>query len=133
MSFTDGEFVKRCFMRMTEELFPEKKRCVSDVSLSAGTVTRKTDDIGDFTFPCLKNKCQSFTKFSLALDETTHTCDTAQLLIFVRGIDAEFEITKELARLQSFKGTTTREDIFQKLCATLRSPLKLERTLLCDR
>jgi hypothetical protein len=23
--FTDGEFVKRCFMSMTEELFPEKK------------------------------------------------------------------------------------------------------------
>jgi hypothetical protein len=25
-SFTDGEFVKRCFMSMTEELFPEKKK-----------------------------------------------------------------------------------------------------------
>jgi hypothetical protein len=23
--FTDGEFVKRCFMSMTEELFPEKR------------------------------------------------------------------------------------------------------------
>jgi hypothetical protein len=37
-----------------------------------------------------KNKCQSFTKFSLVLDESTDTCDTVQLLIFVRGIDAEF-------------------------------------------
>jgi hypothetical protein len=88
--FTDGEFVKRCFMSMTEELFPEKKRCVSDVSLSARTVTRRINDTGDFTLPCLKNKCQSFTKFSLALDESTDTCDTAQLLTFVRGIDAEF-------------------------------------------
>jgi hypothetical protein len=26
--FTDGEFVKRCFISMTEELFPEKRRCV---------------------------------------------------------------------------------------------------------
>jgi hypothetical protein len=24
--FTDGEFVKRCFISMTEELFPEKKK-----------------------------------------------------------------------------------------------------------
>jgi hypothetical protein len=39
----------------------------------------------------------------LALDESTDTLDTAQLLIFVRGIDAEFEITEELAGLQSKK------------------------------
>jgi hypothetical protein len=39
----------------------------------------------------------------LALDESTDTCDTAQLLILVRGIDAEFEITEKLAGLQSLK------------------------------
>jgi hypothetical protein len=61
--FTDGEFVKRCFMSMTEELFPEKKKCVSDVSLSARTVTRRIDGIGDFTLSCLKNKCQSSLNF----------------------------------------------------------------------
>jgi hypothetical protein len=119
--FTDGEFVKRCFTSMTEELFPEKKRCVSDVSLPAREVTRRNDDNDDFTLSCLKNKCQYFTKFSLALDESTDTCDTAQLLIFVQGIDAEFEITEELAGLQSLKGTTTEKDIFQKLCENLRS------------
>jgi hypothetical protein len=49
----------------------------------------------------------------LALDESTDTRDTAQLLIFVRGIDAEFEINEELAERQSLKGTTTGEDIFR--------------------
>jgi hypothetical protein len=68
---------------MTEELFRGKKKCVSDVSLSAHTVTRTIDDIGDFKLSCLKNKCQSFTKFSLALVESTDACDTAQLLIFI--------------------------------------------------
>jgi hypothetical protein len=47
--FTDEEFVKICLMSMTEELFPEKKRCVKDASLSVRTVTRRIDDIGDFT------------------------------------------------------------------------------------
>jgi hypothetical protein len=37
-----------------------------------------------------KINVKSFTKFSLALDESIDTCDTAQLLIFVPGIDAEF-------------------------------------------
>jgi hypothetical protein len=107
-----------------------KKRCVSDVSLSARTVARRIDDIGDFTLSCLKNKYQSFTKFSLALDESADACDTVQLLIFVRGIDAEFEIIEELAGLQSLKGTTTGEDIFQKLCETLRN-LHLNWKELC--
>jgi hypothetical protein len=49
----------------------------------------------------------------LALDESIDTCDTAQFLTFVRGIDVEFEITEELAGLQSKKGTTTGEDIFR--------------------
>jgi hypothetical protein len=128
--FTDEEFVKRCFMSMTEELFPEKKRCVSDVSRSARTVTRRIDDTGDFILSCLKNKCQSFIKFSSALDKSTDTCDTAQLLIFVRGIDAEFEITEKLAELQSLKGTTTGEDTFKKLCETLKN-LHLNWKELC--
>ncbi|KAK9709516.1 hypothetical protein QE152_g26568 [Popillia japonica] len=38
--------------------------------------------------------------------------DGSQLLIFVRGINAHFEITEELAGLQSMKGTTTGADIF---------------------
>jgi hypothetical protein len=114
---------------MTKELFPEK-RDVLVISVFLPVVTSRMDDIGDFTLSCLKNKCQSFTKFSLALDESADNCDTAQLLIFVRGIDAEFEITEELAGLHSLKGTTTGEDIFQKLCETLRS-LYLNRKELC--
>jgi hypothetical protein len=80
-----------------------------------------------------KKQVSVFTKFALALDESTDTSGTAQSRIFVRGIDAEFEITEELAGLQSLKGTTTGEDIFQKLCETLEKfSLILERTLLCD-
>jgi hypothetical protein len=109
---------------MTEELFPEKKRCVKDVSLYVSTVTRRTDD---FTLSWSKNECQSLTKFSLALDESTDTCGTAQLLIFVRGIGVEFEITEELAGLQSKKGNHEWGGYFSETVS-----LKLERTLLCD-
>ena len=42
-----------------------------------------------------------------------------QLLIFIRGIDEMFQITEELAALQSLKGTTTGEDIFAAVCETI--------------
>jgi hypothetical protein len=100
------------------------------MSVFLPVVTRRIDGIGDITLSCLKHKYQSFTKFSLALDESTDTCDTVRLFIFVRGIDAEFEITEELAGLQSLKGTTIGEDAFQKLCETLRG-LHLNLKKLC--
>lgn len=45
--------------------------------------------------------------------------DTAQLLIFLRGVNSNFEVSEELAALKSLKGTTTREDIFGKVCQTM--------------
>ncbi|KAG5852650.1 hypothetical protein ANANG_G00064790 [Anguilla anguilla] len=46
--------------------------------------------------------------------------DTAELLIFIRGVTANFEMCEELAALQSLKGTTTGEDIFDKVCQTMQ-------------
>ncbi len=57
-----------------------------------------------------------FDFFSLALDESNDMQDTAQLLIFVRGVDHSiFEVTEDLAALQSLKGTSTGRDIFDKV------------------
>jgi hypothetical protein len=49
--------------------------------------------------------------FSIALDDSTDASDTAQLAIFIRGVDANFNITEELLALQPLKGTTTSEYI----------------------
>jgi hypothetical protein len=51
--------------------------------------------------------------FSIALDDITDTSDTAQVAIFIRGVDEDFNITEELLALQSLKVTTTGEDIFE--------------------
>ena len=39
----------------------------------------------------------------MALDESTDIEDTAQLLVFIRGIDENFEITEELLSLEHLK------------------------------
>ena len=60
----------------------------------------------------LKEKIKSFLYFSLALDESTDTTDTAQLLIYIRGVDMELNIIEELLDIVSLKGRTCGEDIF---------------------
>jgi len=117
--FTDGEFVKKCLNAVAEEVCPEKKDVFNAVSLSASTITRRIEEIGGNVYAQLQQKTKEFDFFSLALDESTDVQDTAQLLIFIRGVSANFEMCEELAALQSLKGTTTGEDIFGKVCQTM--------------
>ncbi|GBP31485.1 Modifier of mdg4 [Eumeta japonica] len=56
-----------------------------------------------------------FESSSIALDERTDLSDTAQLVIFIRGVDKEFTVTEKLLALQPLKGTTTGEDIFNEV------------------
>ncbi|XP_037553998.1 general transcription factor II-I repeat domain-containing protein 2-like [Nematolebias whitei] len=117
--FTDGEFVKKCMNAVAEEVCPEKKDVFNAVSLSASTITRRIEEIVGNVYAQLQQKTKEFEFFSLALDERSDVQDTVQLLIFVRGVSANFEICEELAALQSLKGTTTGEDIFGKVYQTM--------------
>lgn len=117
--FTEGEFVKKCLNAVVEEVCPEKKDVLNAVSLSASTITRRMEELGGNVYAQLQQKTKEFDFFSLALDESTDVQDTAQLLIFIRGVSANFEMCEELAALQSLKGTTTGEDIFDNVCKTM--------------
>jgi hypothetical protein len=50
-------------------------------------------------------KAKSFDCYALAMDERNDITDTAQLLIFIQGINATFMVHEELGGLCSFKGT----------------------------
>ncbi|XP_063862127.1 general transcription factor II-I repeat domain-containing protein 2A-like [Scylla paramamosain] len=52
----------------------------------------------------------SFQWFSIALNESTDIQDTAQVLMYIRGIDENFEITEELFAMDSLKDTVTGKD-----------------------
>ena len=90
--FTDREFVKKCLIKVVQETCPDKLRCIRDVTLSASTVARRVEHLHE----TLKESAKFFKYFSLAIDESNDTTDTAQLLIFIRGIDVKFRITEEL-------------------------------------
>uniref|UniRef100_A0A3B4V0U4 Uncharacterized protein n=1 Tax=Seriola dumerili TaxID=41447 RepID=A0A3B4V0U4_SERDU len=117
--YTDGEFVKKCMNAVAEEVCSEKKDVFNAVSLSASTITRRIEELGGNVYAQLQQKTKEFDFFSLALDESTDVQDTAQLLIFIRGVSANFEMCEELAALKSLKGTTTGEDIFCQVCQTM--------------
>ena len=92
-----------------------KKKLFSNVSLSARTVTRRieemSEDVKTRQQDCFKNsQC-----FSIAIDESTVSTDTAQLAVFVRGVSSNFDIFKDFVELVPIKDTTTGADILKAL------------------
>jgi hypothetical protein len=68
-----------------------------DISLSARTITRRIEEIGNDVDDVLKGNAINFQYFSITMDESCDIKDTAQLLIFIRGIDEKFNIFEEMA------------------------------------
>uniref|UniRef100_A0A674I7K9 SPIN-DOC-like zinc-finger domain-containing protein n=1 Tax=Terrapene triunguis TaxID=2587831 RepID=A0A674I7K9_9SAUR len=108
---TEGELLKKCMLIAVSELCPEKRGIFENVSLSRMTVRRRIADISTNLSDQLKQRVSEFCFYSLAMDESTDLKDTAQLLIFIRGIDKNFEITEELAGMCSMTGRTTGKEI----------------------
>ncbi|XP_042206651.1 general transcription factor II-I repeat domain-containing protein 2-like, partial [Homarus americanus] len=111
--FSEGEFIKECMIDSASILCPDKKNQFENVCLSRRTIVRRVENIAESMYLQFKEKVRTFEYYSLALDESCHVRDTAQLLIFIRGITKYFEITEEMVSMQSLKGTTTGEDLLE--------------------
>ena len=68
------------------------------------TLQRRVADIAANLTDELKQKAREFYFYSLAMDESIHCYDTAQLAIHDRGVDKNFNIGEELAAVQLMKG-----------------------------
>ncbi|XP_056642617.1 general transcription factor II-I repeat domain-containing protein 2-like [Diorhabda sublineata] len=113
--FAEGEFIKECMLEVCGILCPGKKNEFEKISLSRRTVVRRIEMMANDIKTTLTDRMAGFDSFSIALDESTDLSGTAQLTIFIRGIDKEFTVTEELLALQPLKATTTGEDIFNEV------------------
>ena len=90
------------------------------MSLSRNTVADRACELATNLHKQLMEKRKDFIAYSLAVEESSDTSDTAQLSIFIRGVDSSLCITEELLGLKSMHGTTTRKEIFEEVskCVT---------------
>ena len=112
-AFAAGDFVKECLTVAAEAVCPTQKRAFSQISLSRNTVTRRVEDMAEDVRGQIAQRAGRFSAFSIACDESTDISDSAQLLVFLRGVNEDFEVCQELAGLETLKGTTRGIDIFK--------------------
>ncbi|KAM3850917.1 general transcription factor II-I repeat domain-containing protein 2A-like [Vipera latastei] len=117
--FTEGEFLKHCMIKVCEVMCPDQKQAFSNISLSRNTVVDRICELATDLQGQLVEKGKEFIAYSLAVDESTDISDTAQLTIFIRGVDSGLCITEELLDITSLHGTTTGKDIFEAVSKSI--------------
>ncbi|KAL3847217.1 hypothetical protein ACJMK2_018139 [Sinanodonta woodiana] len=102
-------------MKVVEHICPEKKKQFGTVSLLKQTVTCRVDDIASNLHQQLERTSEKFIWYSVTLDESTDVSDTAQMLIFIRGVDENFKITEDIAGFCSMYNMTKGRDVYYEL------------------
>ncbi|XP_013908076.1 PREDICTED: general transcription factor II-I repeat domain-containing protein 2-like [Thamnophis sirtalis] len=111
--FTEGEFLKRCMVKVCEVLCPDQKEAFLNLSLSRNTIAGRIGELATVLQGQLVEKGKDFIAYSLAVDESSDISDVAQLTIFIRGVDPSLCVTEEFLDMKSMHGTTTGKDIFE--------------------
>ncbi|XP_075455099.1 general transcription factor II-I repeat domain-containing protein 2-like [Ascaphus truei] len=106
--FTEGDFIKECLIKAAEIVCPGSVKAFQVISLSRNTVTDLVSNVSDQ----IKAKSSHFEAFSIACDENTDIGGVAQLAVFLRACDTDFNIFEELLELVPMRDTTTGQDIF---------------------
>ncbi|XP_023027985.2 general transcription factor II-I repeat domain-containing protein 2-like [Leptinotarsa decemlineata] len=119
----------------SRSLCPSQKQLFSKISLSGVTVARRVEELANDIERSLKERVSQFVYYSIALDESTDITDTAQLAVFIRGIDVNFVVTEEMAALFPMKGSTRGCDVLESFNSVIdRYGLKLSNLAgICKR
>ena len=75
----------------------KKKRDISKISLSNHTTARRIEEIRKSIERSLESKAAHFKFHAFVMDDSTDAMDTAQLAIFIRCINDEYNATEEMA------------------------------------
>ena len=83
--------------------------------MSHQTIARQIEETGKSIKRSLESKAANFKFYkALAMDDSTDATDTAQLVIFIRGNDDEYNVTEEMAFLVPLLKTQLNQELYTK-------------------
>ena len=103
----------------SRDFVSEKRQAFPNISLRRNTIVIKISDLSANLNSQLKNKIKKFIAFSVAIDESTHITDVAELAIFIHGVKKTLIVSEEFMEMMPMSSTTTATNIFTSLIGTL--------------
>ena len=105
---------------MADIICPERREIFLKQVCLHQTIARQNEEIGKSIKRCLESKAANFKFYALAMGDGTDATDAAQLAIFIRGIDDEYNVTEEVASSVPLKDTTKSRDLYEAVKNTLK-------------
>lgn len=96
-----------------------KRKSVQNSQSCAKYCYRRIYDLGSNIFHEIADKARNFLIYYLTLDDSNDASGTSQLLVFIRGVDNEFNNTRKSASVHSMDTIGIGEDIFKELQKTV--------------
>ena len=102
-------------MAVVENVCSEKIKLFPGFSFSARTIIRRIRKISENVRYTQKDCFEDLQFFSIAIDERTDTTNTAQLAVFVSGVNGGFHVVENFVQLLPMVDTITGADILKPL------------------
>ncbi|XP_072277630.1 general transcription factor II-I repeat domain-containing protein 2B-like [Pyxicephalus adspersus] len=115
-AFSDGAFIKDCAVKMARAFGNEEMaKSFESVSLSHQTVARRISVMDQYVTQKVQEAIKDCTYFSIAVDENVDITGIHQLIICVRTVDENFNISEELLHLSPLQGAAEDEDVYKEV------------------
>lgn len=110
-SFEDGAFLKSLLLEIVSILCPKEKENFEKIPISPSTIQRRVVAISEKLKEQMQMMINQADYYSIAMDESTDIGDFAQLGIYVRAINDDFEILEEIGSLNTMDGRVNGETL----------------------
>ncbi|XP_077880056.1 general transcription factor II-I repeat domain-containing protein 2B isoform X1 [Ictidomys tridecemlineatus] len=98
----------------------EQKQVLPSAGRLDSATEQPAEDVAGSLWEKLREKLRSFVAYSLAIDEITDINNTTQLAIFIRGVDAGFDVSEELLDTVPMTGTKSANEVFSRVEKSLK-------------
>ncbi|XP_020835211.1 EPM2A-interacting protein 1 [Phascolarctos cinereus] len=100
----EGCLVRRCLEAVLRETLPEHCRLLDEIDLSPESMAQKTIGLARNLHGQLVMRATNFQAYSLALDDQAFVGTEGRLMVFLRGVDHDYEVDEELLTVVNLAG-----------------------------